>query len=106
MKKYQERVSTATTEPFLFTYQESSASEKLVWLLEEQKRKGLPSAFPSGEEAKLEGRKQGSDQSWLICTYTIKWETIFNLSDFHYGFSDQEGTCFGEHRPGARQAAT
>ena len=28
------------------------------------------------------------------------------FSDFHYGCSDQEGTCFGEHRPGARQAAT
>merc|ERR1712013_261904 len=42
---------------------ESSASEQLVWLLEEQKRKGLPSAFPSGEEAKLEGRKQGGDQA-------------------------------------------
>merc|ERR1712192_248915 len=38
---------------------ESTASEQLVWMLEEQRQKGLPSSFPSGEEAKLEGRKQG-----------------------------------------------
>ena len=43
-------------------YQETSASEQLVRMLEEQKQKGLPSAFPSGEEAKLEDRKQGGDQ--------------------------------------------
>ena len=44
-------------------YQESSASEQLVRMLGEQKQKGLPSAFPIGEEAKLEDRKQGGDQS-------------------------------------------
>ena len=57
-------------------YQESTASEQLVWMLEEQRQKGLPSAFPSGEEAKLEGRKQGGDdQSWKI-----NWWKINNRS--------------------------
>jgi len=40
---------------------ESTASEQLVWMLEDQRQKGLPSTFPSGEEAKLEGRKQGGN---------------------------------------------
>ena len=43
------------------SFQEISASEQLVRMLEDQRQKEFPSAFPSGEEAKLEGRKQGGD---------------------------------------------
>ena len=62
-------------------YQESSASERLVWMLEEQRQKGLPSAFPSGEEAKLEDRKQGGDdQSWILDTLANHPQIVFRVA--------------------------